>query len=125
MADELHGQFKRVVRSRRPKVKDAESTFDGRVFLARQAQERGLIDAIGHLPDALAAAKQMAGFATAGTVILHRKSDVARTPYATTPNVPLQATLLGVSVPAGDRNRLPTFLYLWQPDPSLERLSGK
>ena len=125
MADELHGQFKRVVRSRRPKVKDAESTFDGRVFLARQAQERGLIDAIGHLPDALAAAKQMAGFPAAGTVILHRKSDIARTPYATTPNVPLQATLLGVSVPAGDRNRLPTFLYLWQPDPSLERLSGK
>ena len=31
----------------------------------------------------------------------------------------------GLSVPAGDRNRLPTFLYLWQPDPSLERLSGK
>ena len=125
MADELHGQFKQVVRSRRPKVKDDASTFDGRVFLAKQAKDRGLIDAVGHLPDALATAKQLAGCPKAGVAILHRRDDVARTPYATTPNVPLQATLLGISVPAGDRNRLPTFLYLWQPDPSLERLSGK
>jgi protease-4 len=125
MADDLHVQFKQVVRARRPKVKDEASTFDGRVFLAKQALERGLIDVVGHLPDALHAARQMAGCPAAGAVILHRRDDVARTPYATTPNVPLQASLLGVSVPAGDRNRLPTFLYLWQPDPSLERLSGK
>jgi protease-4 len=125
MADELHAQFKRVVRTRRPKVKDDATTFDGRVFLARQAKDRGLIDAVGHLPDALAAAKELAGSPAAGAVMLHRRNDVARTAYATTPNVPLQASLLGVSVPAGDRNRLPTFLYLWQPDPSMERLSGK
>lgn len=125
MADELHTQFKKVVRARRPKAKDVPATFDGRVFLAREAVERGLIDQVGHLPDALHAARQMAGRPAAGAVILHRRDDVARTPYATTPNVPLQASLLGVSVPAGDRNRLPTFLYLWQPDPSLERLSGK
>lgn len=125
MADDLHGQFKRVVKSRRPKVKDEASTFDGRVFLAKQAQERGLIDQVGHLPDALDFARTLAGCPAAAAVILHRKNDAARTPYATTPNVPLQASLLGVSIPAADRNRLPTFLYLWQPDPSLERLSGK
>jgi protease-4 len=125
MADDLHRQFKQVVKARRPKAKDEAATFDGRVFLAKQALERGLIDVVGHLPDALHAARQMAGCPAAGAVILHRRDDVARTPYATTPNVPLQASLLGVSVPAGDRNRLPTFLYLWQPDPSLERLSGK
>jgi protease IV len=125
MADELHGQFKKVVRERRPKLKDVPETFDGRVFLAKQAKERGLIDEIGHLPDVLAMARQLGGCPDAGVVILHRRNDVARTPYATTPNVPLQASLLGVSVPAFDRNRLPTFLYLWQPDPSMERLSGK
>jgi protease-4 len=125
MADELHGQFKRVVKSRRPKVKDEAATFDGRVFLAKQAQDRGLIDTVGHLPDALDSARALAGCPAAAAVILHRKNDAARTPYATTPNVPLQASLLGVSIPAADRNRLPTFLYLWQPDPSLERLSGK
>ena len=29
MADELHAQFKQVVRARRPRVKDEASTFDG------------------------------------------------------------------------------------------------
>jgi protease IV len=125
MADDLHAQFKKVVKARRPRVKDEASTFDGRVFLAKQAQERGLIDMVGHLPDALDTARAMAGCPAVPAVILHRKNDAARTAYATTPNMPLQASLLGVSVPAGDRNRLPTFLYLWQPDPSLERLSGK
>lgn len=125
MADALHAQFKKVVRERRPKVADAAATFDGRVFLAQQAQERGLVDQVGHLPDALELARQLGHCPGAGAVILHRRNDPARTPYATTPNVPLQASLLGVSIPAGDRNRLPTFLYLWQPDPSLERLSGK
>lgn len=125
MADELHDQFKKVVRSRRPAVKDAAETFDGRVFLPKQAKERGLVDDVGHLPDVIALARSLGGCNQAGVVILHRRNDVARTPYATTPNTPLQASLLGVSVPAGDRNRLPTFLYLWQPDPSMERLSGK
>ena len=58
-------------------------------------------------------------------LMAHRTNDVARTGYATTPNVPLQVGLLGVSIPAGDRNKLPTFLYLWQPDPSMERMAGK
>jgi len=125
MASDLHAQFKKVVKARRPRVKDEAATFDGRVFLAKQAQERGLVDTVGHLPEALDAARALAGCPTVPAVILHRKNDAARTPYATTPNVPLQASLLGLSIPAADRNRLPTFLYLWQPDPSLERLSGK
>lgn len=125
MADELHGQFKKVVLARRSAVKDAPETFDGRVFLAKQAKVRGLIDEVGHLPDVIAMARNLGGCQPASVVILHRRNDPARTPYATTPNTPLQASLLGVSVPAGDRNRLPTFLYLWQPDPSMERLSGK
>ncbi len=125
MADDLHNQFKKVIRDRRPNVKNETETFDGRVFLPKQAQDRGLIDSIGHLPDVIALARSLGRCAQAGVVILHRRNDVARTPYATTPNVPLQASLLGVSVPAADRNRLPTFLYLWQPDPSMERLAGK
>jgi protease-4 len=29
------------------------------------------------------------------------------------------------SYPGLDRSKLPTFLYLWQPDPTLPRLSAK
>ena len=39
--------------------------------------------------------------------------------------LPIQANLLPFSVPGLERSKLPTFLYLWQPDPTLERLSGR
>ena len=126
LANEFHDRFKTVIKERRPAVKaDDASNFDGRVFSARQALERGLIDRIGYLPDALESARQLAKAPGAAAVILHRRGDFARTPYATTPNVPLQSGLLPISLPGADRSKLPNFLYLWQPDPSIERLSGK
>jgi protease-4 len=126
MADELHDRFRAVVRGRRPGAPPVDdSTLDGRVFLASKALANGLVDRIGYLPDAIAAARELAGQPQAGTVLLHRAGDVARTPYATTPNIPFQAGLLPFSVPGLERSKLPTFLYLWQPDPTLERLSGR
>jgi protease-4 len=101
------------------------TTLDGRVFGAQEALERGLIDRVGYLMDAVAAARELARQPDAGVVLFHRCNDLARTPYATTPNVPLQASLLPVSIPGIERSRWPTFLYLWQPDPTLERLSGR
>jgi protease-4 len=126
MADEFHARFQDVVRQQRPGVDpDGGTTFDGRVFTAQQALQRRLIDQVGYLEDALALARQKAGQPAAGVVLFHRPNDPARTPYATTPNIPLQATWLPFSLPGAERSRLPTFLYLWQPDPTLERLSGK
>jgi protease-4 len=125
MADELRDRFRDVVRQRRPRTGADASTFDGRVFTARQALARGLIDGIGYLEDALATARELAGQPQAGAVLYHRPNDPARTPYAITPNVPLQSALFPVSIPGVERSRLPTFLYLWQPDPTIERLSGR
>ncbi|HEY7315268.1 MAG TPA: S49 family peptidase [Gemmataceae bacterium] len=126
MADELHGRFREVVRNRRGAAAPTDdSALDGRVFLASKALERGLVDRIGYLPDAIAAARELAGQPQAATVLLHRTGDVARTPYATTPNIPFHASLLPFSVPGLERSKLPMFLYLWQPDPTLERLHGR
>jgi protease-4 len=126
MADEFHARFRRIVVQSRPGVdaKD-ETTFDGRVFTASQALERRLIDRIGYLDDAVEAARQLAGVGGAPAVLYRRPNDPAYSLYATTPNVPLQSTFLPVSVPGLDRARLPTFLYLWQPEPTMERLGGK
>jgi protease IV len=126
MADEFHQRFREVVLKQRPGVNPREeTTFDGRVFTARQALERKLIDHIGYVADATAAACQLAGQPEARVVVLHRCDDVARTPYAVTPNIPLQGSLFPVSIPGIERSRLPTFLYLWQIDPTLERLGAK
>lgn len=126
MADEFHARFREVVERARPNIDAAEdSTFDGRVFTARQALDRHLIDQIGYLDDAVAFAKQLAHLDQAQVVVFHRCNDSAHSPYAMTPNVPLQSTWSPFSVPGLERSRLPTFLYLWQPEATLEKLAGK
>jgi protease-4 len=126
MADEFHARFRAAVKQQRPRLNPRDDTnFDGRVFPATQALQRNLVDRIGYLDDALAAARQLAGQPQARAVMFHRPNDMARTPYATTPNQPLQAAGFPASIPGVERSRLPTFLYLWQPDPTLIRLSGQ
>ncbi len=126
MANEYHARFKWVVSEARPTLKQAKAeVFDGRVFTASQAQEHGLIDRVGYLDDAIQAAEELAGLAPSRVVLLHRNGDPARTPYAITPNTPIQGSLLPLSIPGLDRSKLPTFLYMWQADPSTERLSGR
>jgi protease IV len=126
MADEFHQRFREVVRRTRPTVDVANgTTFDGRVFTAQQALERHLIDRIGYLDDALDAARELARVEKGRVVLYHRNNDKAHSPYAITPNVPLQNAVLPVSVPGLDRSRLPTFLYMWQPDPTLEKWGGR
>jgi len=126
MADEFHGRFKNLVTNARPKV-DARQPdlYDGRVFTANQALQRGLIDEIGYVDDAVRLAREMAGTPCAQVVFYHRCNDRARSPYAITPNVPIQTAILPLSIPGLERSRLPTFLYLWQPDPTLERWGGR
>jgi protease-4 len=126
VADEFYEHFKTVVRCQRPHLDLADgATLDGRVFTARQACQRGLVDRVGYLEDAIEAARGLAGQPSARVVLYHHCNDPARTPFATTPNVPAQATLVPFSMPGAERSRLPTFLYLWQPDPTLIRLGGK
>ncbi len=126
MADEFHQRFREVVVQARPSIdRENGDLFDGRVFTAKQALQHRLIDRIGYLDDAIAAARALAHLEGGRVVLYHRKNDKAHSPYAITPNVPLQNTMLPISVPGLDRSRLPTYLYLWQADPTLEKLSGR
>lgn len=126
MANEFHKLFKQVVEDTRPSVNASlASNFDGRVFTASQALERHLIDQIGYLDDAVAVAKQLGGVCYAKVVMYHRCNDRPRSPYAITPNVPLQNSVFPISLPGFDRSRMPTFLYLWQPEPTMEKMVGR
>ena len=126
MADEFHRRFREVVIHARPAINGTDETlFDGRVFTAHQALEKRLMDRIGYLDDAIQAAREMARVEQSRVVLYHRVNDRAHTAYAITPNVPLQNLILPISVPGLDRSRLPTFLYMWQSDPTLERLGGR
>lgn len=126
MADEFHGRFKEVVGRARPNH-DPQSAedFDGRIFTAQQAAQRGLVDRIGYLDDAIALAKQAAGDPAAQVVLYHRMTDQVRNQYAVTPNTPIQTTMFPLSIPGLERTKLPTFLYVWQPEPTMERIAGR
>jgi protease-4 len=126
MADEFHARFRTVVLKARPQVDgSSESTFDGRVFTARQAHELHLIDETGYLDNAVGAARKMAGVDYANVVFYRRRDDPALSSYSITPNTPLQKTIIPISIPGLDRSKLPTFLYLWQMEPSAEPALGK
>lgn len=122
IADQYHARFREVVRAARPEHDPGRAEdFDGRVFLAQEALDRKLIDSIGYLDDAVALARQLGRAPGAKVVMLHRANDAARSPYAVSPNQPVQTGLLPLSVPGFERSQMPTFLYLWQPEPTLER----
>ena len=121
MAHELHHRLVNNITSRRAIVKGPdEDPFDGRIYSTSQAQQTGLVDQSGYIDDAICAARELSGCKRGCVVMLHRKGDKARTPYAITPNEPVSATVFP-SLPGLDRDRVPQFLYIWQPDATLAR----
>ena len=65
LVDESFKGFKEIVVSGRPKFKDDPAALDavatGQIFTAKQALERGLVDKIGFIEDAIARAAELAG----------------------------------------------------------------
>ncbi|VTU00504.1 signal peptide peptidase 36k type : Signal peptide peptidase SppA, 36K type OS=Isosphaera pallida (strain ATCC 43644 / DSM 9630 / IS1B) GN=Isop_2117 PE=4 SV=1: Peptidase_S49 [Gemmataceae bacterium] len=128
MADEFHKQIQADVARSRPRA-DAARAFDGRIMTGRQAVDAGLVDRVGDLDEALqlaAGINQSNGAAPRPEVVLYRRAnDPARTVYAVTPNVPLQGAGILPNLPGLDRSKLPTFLSVWQPELTMEKLGGK
>ncbi len=115
MIDGLHRQFVAVVDEGRPEL-DRDTVVklaDGRVYLAEQALELGLIDAIGTIHDAVDAAKKRAGVERAHVVTYRR-------PLAWTPNIyaqgparsSLNVNLLNIEG-RFDWTIRPRFMYIW------------
>jgi protease-4 len=124
IAAQFHDRFKQVVRQSRPQFIESDEIFDGRVLTAQQALDAHLVDSLGYLDDTIEVARGLCDCPTASVMMLHRPRDPARSPYAITPNMPLNSTFVPFSVPGLDRSKLPTFMYLWQPNPSLESIGG-
>jgi len=66
-------RFLETMRARRPQMSDSAvaTIADGRIVMAAQALELGMIDSIGYLDEAIAQARELAGIGTAD-VILYR-----------------------------------------------------
>jgi protease-4 len=127
MADGFGQQFVARVARQRPAMTltDRKAVADGRIVPASKALALHMIDALGYPDDAVGEAARLAGIAGAEVVVFQRSGYPARSIYATMPNVPLQTDLIPFSYPGLERNKLPTFLYLWQPDPTLIRQGSR
>ncbi len=124
MADEFHQRFIAHVKRTRPGVTSSE-VFDGRVVTGVKAAELQLVDQLGYLDDAVVRARQLARLpAEAPLVMLRRDNDRAHTLLDVTPIAPTMPSLIPLKLPGLDRSSLPTFLYLWQPEPSLVTAAG-
>jgi protease IV len=127
MADAYRDHLQRRVKERRTGMssRDQEVVQDGRVILASQALALHLVDRIGYLHDAITDAERTCGVSGAEVILYHRSGYPAHTLYAITPSPPPLNDSIPFSYPGLDRSKLPTFLYLWQPDPSLPRLGSR
>jgi protease-4 len=127
IADGFHQRFlARLVRCRASmSARDRQAIADGRIVSAPKAQSLHLVDALGYPDDAITEAERLAGIAGAEVVLFQRAGYPVRSLYAAIPNVPLQSELIPFSYPGLERSKLPTFLYLWQPDPTLSRIGGR
>jgi protease IV len=127
MADGFRDRFSARVVQHRPglRAQDRKTISDGRVVAAPRALALHLVDQLGYVDDAIAEAERLARVPGAEVVLFQRSGYPARSIYAITPNVPLQGELVPFSYPGLDRSKLPTFLYLWQPDPTVMKLGGR
>jgi protease IV len=122
LASQFHQRFTdRVKQYRKLAISrnNEQDIYDGRIITGLQAKELGMVDEIGYLDDAISSARQLAGLPdNAPLVMLRRDNDRAFTAFDVTPNTPTMSSILPLKVPGLDRASLPTFLYLWQPEPT-------
>jgi protease-4 len=126
MADGFRDRFSARVALYRPRMTEGDRRViaDGRVLAAPQALALHMVDSLGYLDDALCEAERLAGVGGAEVVLFQRSGYPTRSIYSIIPNVPMQSEIIPVSYPGLDRSKLPTFLYLWQPDPTLMKQGG-
>jgi protease-4 len=114
--DGLHARFIAVVRESRPKLdlaRIAELT-DGRIVGADEALRAGLVDQIGDLEAAIAAAKSAARVEEARVIMYHRGEPAQENIYSTMRGAPAQVNVLPVDFgPLAQSG--PRFMYLWAP----------
>lgn len=107
-----------VIRSRSAvPAEQIKALADGRVMLGPEAKAAGLVDEVGDIEAAIAAAKAAAGIADRKIVLIEYDTAYAWRPnaYALGNPAPAQVNLVNVELPVWLRSESPQFLYMWLP----------
>ncbi len=120
-------RFRERVAKRRPGLTadDWKTIEDGRVVAAPAALAHHMVNRLGYVHEAIAEAERLSGATGAEVVLFQRPGYPTHSIYAITPNAPIQGDIVPFSYPGLDRSKAPTFLYLWQPDPTVFRQAGR
>jgi protease-4 len=105
-------------------AEDRKAIQDGRIVASTRALALHMVDQLGYVDDAIGEAERLGSCPGSEVVFFQRAGHPTRSIYAIVPNVPLQSELIPFSYPGLERSKLPTFLYLWQPDPTITRQAG-
>lgn len=119
LIDGMYARFLDVVAQSRKSV-DRDSLrglADGRVYLGNDAKKLGLIDEVGTVTDALAAAKDAAGLASANVKVVEYSRPLSYRPnvYAQSDQPPGQVNLINVQLPEWLTGPAPQLMYIWAP----------
>lgn len=115
---QFYEQFLEVVSEGRKELSQQKigELADGRVFTAKEALEKGLIDRVGYPDDAIVWAKELAGVERARVVIYHRSISYKPNIFGSeTSAVSGIGPLINVELPDWLTASGVQFLYLWQP----------
>ena len=111
----LHARFVDIVDRGRPGLERdrVESLADGKVYVAEQALEKGLIDGVGYLTDAIDEAAKRADIEDPTVIRYSRSRSLGQSIYAVNstprPRTGISLSLDPEAVPS------PRFMYLWVP----------
>lgn len=115
VVDRFYGQFVHVVAEGRQMPEDqVKPLADGRVYTGIEAKEVGLVDQVGHLEDAIAAAKQLACVCDAKVILYGRCEGYKGSIYSglhMPSEIKVKLEVPGLTGPAAGA----AFMYLWQP----------
>src|SRR5215471_8738561 len=115
MIDQFYGEFVKVVaRGRGTSEERVRGLADGRIYTGMEAKELGLVDHVGYLEDAIAAAASMAGLADTSIVAYDRGDGYRGSIYARAPKLPSEIHVK-LEVPGLSKGCGATFMYLWEP----------
>jgi protease-4 len=116
--DAMYGRFVNVVAAGRPALAQPAAVrplADGRIFTADQALEAKLVDGVGYLPDAIAAARQAAGVRAAHVITYTLRDNADTNIYTAAAPGPAGLHLVNVDLGAWSGVQATGFLYLWSP----------
>jgi protease-4 len=123
--DEFYKGFRNLVKERRTTIAPDrfDELTDGRIMTGKQALDAGLVDELGGVREAFAAAKSLAGITKARLVKYHGPADSPMSPYGASSGTKAPTALAGTSVdvslidaPSSSSVPRGQFLYLWHPE---------